>query len=210
MRMKLQWLCTLTLALCCGTAWADGRPDLKVQIGVEREVTVVDAEGKKQVMLEPVEKAKAGDVLVYTLRYHNVGEAPAAGAVLSDPVPEGTVLIRSSVAGDNAEITFSTDGETYSPWPQQERRAADGKLVWRFRAAQADRRVIAYGQLESLWPVRGSVLVEDGAALFAAGRSSSTRATGVALALSVTTTVRLSCAEALSCSELSVTVRTTS
>jgi uncharacterized repeat protein (TIGR01451 family) len=126
--MKLRWICTLTLALCCGTAWADGRPDLKVQIGVEREVTVVDADGKTQVMREPVEKAEAGDVLVYTLRYHNVGEASAAGAVLSDPVPEGTVLIRSSVAGDNAEITFSTDGDTYSPWPQQERRAADGKV----------------------------------------------------------------------------------
>ncbi len=51
-------------------------------------------------------------------------------------------------------------------------RASDGELVWRFRAAPRDRRVIAYGQLESLWPVRGSVLVEDGAALFAAGRSS--------------------------------------
>jgi len=51
-------------------------------------------------------------------------------------------------------------------------RAADGALVWRFRAAPQDRRVVAYGQLESVWPVHGSVLVEDGVVYFAAGRSS--------------------------------------
>jgi outer membrane protein assembly factor BamB/uncharacterized membrane protein len=51
-------------------------------------------------------------------------------------------------------------------------RAADGQLVWRFRAAPEDRRLVAYGQVESVWPVPGSVLVYDGSAYFAAGRSS--------------------------------------
>ncbi len=50
-------------------------------------------------------------------------------------------------------------------------RAADGELAWRFRAAPEERRVIAYNQLESTWPVHGSVLVEDGSAYFVAGRS---------------------------------------
>ena len=51
-------------------------------------------------------------------------------------------------------------------------RAADGKLVWRFRAAPEERRVMCLGQLESAWPVHGSVLVQDGVVTFAAGRSS--------------------------------------
>lgn len=51
-------------------------------------------------------------------------------------------------------------------------RASDGELVWRFRASPADRRIVAYGQLESLWPVRGGVLIDDGEVMFAAGRSS--------------------------------------
>ncbi|MFC1498120.1 PQQ-binding-like beta-propeller repeat protein [Verrucomicrobiota bacterium] len=50
-------------------------------------------------------------------------------------------------------------------------RASDGELVWRFRAAPGDRLIMAYDQLESSWPVSGSVLVEDGKAVFTAGHS---------------------------------------
>jgi len=50
-------------------------------------------------------------------------------------------------------------------------RAADGALIWRFLAAPTYRRIMAYEQIESLWPVHGSVLVRDGIALFVAGRS---------------------------------------
>jgi hypothetical protein len=45
-------------------------------------------------------------------------------------------------------------------------------MVWRLRAAPLEERIVAYGQLESPWPVPGSVLVVDGVAHFAAGRQS--------------------------------------
>jgi outer membrane protein assembly factor BamB len=51
-------------------------------------------------------------------------------------------------------------------------RASDGRLVWRRRAAPTQEQIIAYGQLESPWPVPGSVLVVDETAYFAAGRQS--------------------------------------
>ncbi len=51
-------------------------------------------------------------------------------------------------------------------------RASDGELVWRFLAAPEDQRIVAYDQLESVWPVKGNVLVLDGSAYFAAGRGS--------------------------------------
>ena len=50
-------------------------------------------------------------------------------------------------------------------------RAADGKLAWRFRAAPDERRHVAYGQVESVWPVPGSILVRGDAAYCVAGRS---------------------------------------
>ncbi len=49
-------------------------------------------------------------------------------------------------------------------------RASDGELVWRMRAAPNDERIVAYGQVESPWPVPGAVLVVDEVAYFAAGR----------------------------------------
>jgi len=51
-------------------------------------------------------------------------------------------------------------------------RAADGQLAWRFRAAPIERRVVVKNQVESPWPVPGSVLVLDNVAYVAAGRSS--------------------------------------
>jgi len=51
-------------------------------------------------------------------------------------------------------------------------RASDGQLVWRFLAARRRVNAVAYEQVESLWPVHGSVLVGGGIAYAAAGRSS--------------------------------------
>jgi len=51
-------------------------------------------------------------------------------------------------------------------------RVSDGQLAWRRRVAPEERRLIAFGQIESAWPAHGSVLVHDGAVYCAAGRSS--------------------------------------
>jgi len=50
-------------------------------------------------------------------------------------------------------------------------RAKDGELSWRFRDLP-DKLICSYGQLESAWPVHGSVLIKKGIAYFCAGRSS--------------------------------------
>lgn len=53
-------------------------------------------------------------------------------------------------------------------------RSRDGALNWRARVSPSDERIISYGQLESPWPVAGSVLVVDDVAFVAAGRQAST------------------------------------
>ena len=50
-------------------------------------------------------------------------------------------------------------------------RASDGVLAWRFRAAPHDLRLMSYEQLESVWPVSGSILIQDDIAYALAGRS---------------------------------------
>ena len=49
--------------------------------------------------------------------------------------------------------------------------ASSGELAWRFRAAPAGRLHGAYEQLESVWPVHGSILIEKGQIHAVAGRS---------------------------------------
>ena len=51
-------------------------------------------------------------------------------------------------------------------------RATDGALVWRFRASPEERLIVSRGQLESVWPVSGSVLVVNNTVYFSAGKSS--------------------------------------
>jgi len=50
-------------------------------------------------------------------------------------------------------------------------RAKDGRLAWRFKGTP-DRSICAYEQVESVWPVNGSVLIKDDIAYFCAGRNS--------------------------------------
>lgn len=49
--------------------------------------------------------------------------------------------------------------------------AADGQLAWRMRLAPKERRMVAYGQMESVWPAIGSPLVLNDVLYASAGRS---------------------------------------
>ncbi len=59
----------------------------------------------------------------------------------------------------------SADGHVYCV------SAHDGQLMWRYRVAPEDRRMMAFEQLESVWPVHGSVLLQNDELYCVAGRS---------------------------------------
>jgi len=48
----------------------------------------------------------------------------------------------------------------------------DGQLAWLFRGSPYEKKIVSFGQLQSAWPVHGSVLVENDIVYFAAGISS--------------------------------------
>lgn len=117
-----------------------------------------------------------------------------AGGRVSSPVVAGSLAIAAAtdqhrlVAVDAAtgqpRWTFSAGGRIDCPPTLHEGlclfgsrdgwvyclRAEDGALRWRFCAAPQDQRIVAYGQLESRWPVVGGVLVYQGKAYFGVGR----------------------------------------
>jgi len=81
-------------------------------------------------------------------------EFTAGGRIDSPPtIHEGMVLFGSA------------DGWVYSL------RASDGELAWRFRAAPDDRQIVSFNQVESVWPVHGTVLIQDNMLYCIAGRS---------------------------------------
>ena len=59
--------------------------------------------------------------------------------------------------GDHAGYVYALTADT-------------GELVWEFQAAPIDERIVAYGQVESAFPVPGAVLVRGDTAYFVAGR----------------------------------------
>ncbi len=107
-----------------------------------------------------------GKVLVAAVDAHTVHALDAADGKPAWRFTAGGRIDSPPTVHGGAVLFGSADGWVYCL------RLADGVLAWRFRAAPDDRRVVAYGQLESAWPVPGSVLVRDGEAWAAAGRSS--------------------------------------
>ena len=57
----------------------------------------------------------------------------------------------------------SDDGHVYCL------KAKNGKLIWKYRAGPSAERLLGNGRMISLWPVRTSVLVDDGTVYFGAG-----------------------------------------
>jgi outer membrane protein assembly factor BamB len=69
--------------------------------------------------------------------------------------------------------------------------AGDGQLAWRTRVAPLDKRMVAYGAVESVWPAIGTVLVHDNIAYANAGRSSESDGGVAVLAVDTATGVQV-------------------
>ncbi len=86
----------------------------------------------------------------------------ASGDVRWSFYAEGPVRFAPTVCAGRVHFG-SDDGHVYCL------DAADGKLLWKRRAGPSDEKVLGNGRMISLWPVRTSVLVDNGAVYFAAG-----------------------------------------
>ncbi|MBI5724750.1 MAG: PQQ-binding-like beta-propeller repeat protein [Planctomycetes bacterium] len=107
----------------------------------------------------------------------------AGGMVFVSAIDEHKILALDAKTGDT-RWTFTVGGRVDTPPTYHAGlllfgshdghlyclKAASGELVWRFRAAPEDRRIVARDRVESVWPLNGTVLVENGVAYVAAGR----------------------------------------
>ncbi|MCA9268031.1 MAG: PQQ-binding-like beta-propeller repeat protein, partial [Planctomycetales bacterium] len=84
------------------------------------------------------------------------------GQPLWDFFTEGPIRLAPTIDGDRV-LFGSDDGIVYCL------NRESGALVWKYRPALRDERLLARGQMISRWPIRTGVLVDDGVAYFGAG-----------------------------------------
>lgn len=152
--MRRTWWAVLPLLMAAAAAWATAKPDLRVEVRVERELRQLGMDGVEHVVLEPATDVRPGDLLVCTVQYRNSGDAPAVNAAVTQPVPEGTVLVPNSALGARATVEYSLDGKSFGKWPQVIRADASG------RSETVDAPPAAVRQVRFVWrepvPVGGS------------------------------------------------------
>ncbi len=136
-----------------------------------------------------VARAKQSGAILNDWEDNPVVKGPVSAPTIANGIayvtrPNSHELIAIETSGGNEVWRFTANGRLDTP-PAIHRglclfgsadgwvyalRSDSGEVVWRLRAALSDERIVAYGQVESPWPVPGAVLVMDGVAYFAAGR----------------------------------------
>jgi outer membrane protein assembly factor BamB len=106
-----------------------------------------------------------GRLFVASIDTHDVHAINATSGKLAWTFKAGARVDSPPTIWRGRALFGSADGRVYCL------RAEDGALVWQFQAAPHDLRMTAYEQLESVWPVHGSVLVRDGIVYCISGRA---------------------------------------
>lgn len=124
----------------------------------------VDGQMQDQVPMPLTAPVAAGGsvVLVDNLRCEVVALDGKTGAERWRYAINGVADTPPTLANGVAYVG-SHDGAVYAI------NLASGELVWRYVVAPAERRVMMHGRVASPWPVRGSVLVQNGTVLCIAG-----------------------------------------
>ncbi len=137
MRMRIVLLlAAVALTTLPMDAWA--KPDVKVSMTAEKQVTVVE-NGKTLVKRVTADTVESGQSLFYTLTVTNQGDEKAANVVLNNPLPEGTLYVANSAYGEGTKIVFSADGGQRYDLPHRltvEVKQADGSVEKRIAAPE--------------------------------------------------------------------------
>lgn len=118
-----------------------------------------------------------------------VGQRVTASVVVGDTAyvadVQGNQLVAIDIDSGSQRWAFTTGSRIDSPPTIHDGKcyvgsrdgyayclaAASGELLWRYRVAPIDQRIMVHGQLESTWPVSGSLLVQNGLVVASAGRA---------------------------------------
>ena len=117
---------------------------------------------RSETSYEPAQPIAAGNLVI---------TSGPDGAVRAFELATGKPVWTFYTGGQIAQSPAIVDGRAFIPSGDGFLYCLDarkGKELWRFRAAPAERRIMAYGHLVSTWPLFAGVLVQDGVVYTAA------------------------------------------
>ncbi|MEL6468986.1 MAG: hypothetical protein AAFQ74_04615 [Cyanobacteria bacterium J06623_4] len=118
------------------------RPEVKLEMGVEKQVIVTDENGQEKAEWQALEGSatvQPGDVLRYAVESSNGGDIAAENLVVTQPIPAAmTFTIGSQKGNSAAEATYSIDnGASYVAEPMIEVVMPDGTVEMKPAPAEA-------------------------------------------------------------------------
>ena len=127
-----------------GTAIAQKltRPEVKLEMGVDKQVAVVDENGQEKMEWQKLEGEAAvnpGNVLRYGVVSSNAGDIAAEKLVVNQPIPAQMTYVLGSTKGNAAaEATYSIDnGVSFVAEPMVEVTLPDGTVEMQPAPAEA-------------------------------------------------------------------------
>ncbi len=118
------------------------RPDVKLQLSAEKQVTEKDLAGQTKISWQALAgkvTVQPGDVLRYTMAGHNAGESGAKNLAVTQPIPRQMAYVLGSATDDDrAKTTYSIDnGQSFVAHPTVQVTLANGKVETRPAPAEA-------------------------------------------------------------------------
>jgi uncharacterized repeat protein (TIGR01451 family) len=135
------------------------RPQVKLNLGAEKQLVTQDQSGKQQVSWQALEGqavVQPGDVLRYTVSSENAGDVPAKNLTLTQPIPQQMAYVLGSATNSNgAKMTYSIDnGKNFVENPTIQVKLANGQVETKPAPAEAYTHV-RWGFGKSIDPTTG-------------------------------------------------------
>jgi uncharacterized repeat protein (TIGR01451 family) len=105
---------------------------LEIRTKVQKEETVMTADGKEEKRVVEANTVVPGDEVIYTVTFANVSDEAAENVMITNPLPAELTYIEGSADADGSNVEFSADGGTSF--------ASPGELVVRDEAGERPAR----------------------------------------------------------------------
>jgi uncharacterized repeat protein (TIGR01451 family) len=94
--------------LSLGVSAAEGA--IKIASTAQIELELLNKDGTKSYLRQPVEKAVPGTEIIFTNAFENTSAKAANDIVINNPIPGSTTYKAGSAFGEDCDIQFSVDG----------------------------------------------------------------------------------------------------